>query len=88
MTNIAKHWFLIFIIIKSQAAFTGGRNSNATPAQSPVVVRNPVSTQKNFRLLLIEFDKKKTYIYNMDTTLQKATDISPPVYISLSPFII
>jgi len=25
MTNIAKHWFLIFIFIKSQAAVTGGR---------------------------------------------------------------
>ena len=39
LTNIAKHWFLIFIFIKSQAAVTGGRNTNATPAQSPNVVR-------------------------------------------------
>ena len=37
LTNIAKHWFLIFIFIKSRAAVTGGRNSNTTPAQSPVV---------------------------------------------------
>ena len=37
LTNIAKHWFLIFIFIKSRAVVTGGRNSNATPAQSPVV---------------------------------------------------
>ena len=29
---------LIFIVIKSRAAVTGGRNSNATPAQSPSVV--------------------------------------------------
>ena len=40
MTNIAKHWFLLFNFIKSWAAVTGGRNSNATPAQSPVVSRN------------------------------------------------
>ena len=39
MTSIAKHWFLIFIFINSRASVTGGRNSNATPAQSPVVVR-------------------------------------------------
>ena len=38
--NIAKHWFLLFIFIKSRAAVTGGRNSNATPAQSPVVGGN------------------------------------------------
>jgi hypothetical protein len=37
LANIAKHWFLIFIFIKSQAVVTGGRNSNATPAQSSVV---------------------------------------------------
>jgi len=40
LTSIAKHWFLIFIFIKSRAAVTGGRNSNATPAQSPVVGSN------------------------------------------------
>ena len=34
-TNIAGHQFLLFIFIKSQAAVTGGRNSNATPAKSP-----------------------------------------------------
>ena len=38
MTNIAKHWFLIFIFIKSPAEVVGGRNSNATPAQSPNVM--------------------------------------------------
>ena len=37
LTSIAKHWFLIFIFIKSQAAVTDGRNSNATLAQSPNV---------------------------------------------------
>ena len=37
LSNIAKHLFLLFIFIKSRAAVTGGRNSNATPAQSPVV---------------------------------------------------
>jgi len=40
LTNIAKHWFLIFIFIKSRAVVAGGRNSNATPAQSPNVVRH------------------------------------------------
>jgi len=40
MTNIAEHLFLLFIFIKSLAAVTGGRNSNTTPAQSPVVVCN------------------------------------------------
>ena len=40
LTNIAKHWFLIFIFIKSRASVTGGRNSNATPAQSPNVDKN------------------------------------------------
>ena len=34
LTNIAKHVFLIFIFIKSRAAITGGRNSNATFAQA------------------------------------------------------
>ena len=38
LTCIAKHWFLIFIFIKSRAAVTGGRNSNVTPAQSPNVM--------------------------------------------------
>ena len=38
--SIAKHWFLIFNFITSWAAVTGGRNSNATPAQSPNVVGN------------------------------------------------
>ncbi len=38
--NIAEHLFLLFIFIKSQAAVPGGRNTNATPAQSPVVVRH------------------------------------------------
>ena len=38
--NIAEHWFLLFIFSKSQAAVPGGRNANATPAQSPVVVRH------------------------------------------------
>jgi len=45
MTNIAKHWFLIFIFIKSRAAVTGGRNSNATPAQSPNVNYNAAAAQ-------------------------------------------
>ena len=36
--NIAQHLFLLFIFSKSRAAVTGGRNSSATPAQSPVVV--------------------------------------------------
>jgi len=40
LTNITKHWFLKFIFSKSRAAVTGGRNSNATPAQSPVVCGN------------------------------------------------
>ena len=40
LTNIAKHWFLIFIFSKSRAAVTYGRNSNATPAQSPNVGGN------------------------------------------------
>ena len=35
LTNIAKHWFYIFIFIKSQTAVTGGRNSNATPDTKP-----------------------------------------------------
>ena len=39
LTNIAQHWFLIFIFIKSRAVVSGGRNSNAPPAQSPNVVR-------------------------------------------------
>ena len=38
LKNIAEHLFLLFMFIKSRAAVTGGRNSNATPAQSPVVV--------------------------------------------------
>ena len=33
LTNIAKHWFQIFIFIKSRAAVTGGGNSNAKLAQ-------------------------------------------------------
>ena len=37
LPDIAKHWFLIFIFIKSRAAVTGGGNSNATLAQIPVV---------------------------------------------------
>ena len=37
--NIAEHLFLLFIFSKSRAAVTGGRNSNATPAQSPIVRR-------------------------------------------------
>ena len=37
LKNIVEHWFLIFIFNKSQAVVSGGRNSNATPAQSPVV---------------------------------------------------
>gem|GEM_PF-5543497 len=40
LTNIANHWFKIFIFIKSPTAVTSGRNSNATPAQSPVVSGN------------------------------------------------
>ena len=36
-TSIAKHWFLIFIFIENRAFVTGGRNSNATFAQSPVI---------------------------------------------------
>ena len=35
LTNIAKHWFQIFIFIKSQASVTGGRNTNATPDTKP-----------------------------------------------------
>ena len=50
-TSLAKHLFLIFIFIKSRVAVTGGRNSNATPAQSPVVRRKLPSTI--FRLLSI-----------------------------------
>ena len=46
LTNIAKHVFLIFIFIKSRAAITGGRNSNATFAQSPNVVQNPKMTYR------------------------------------------
>ena len=40
--NIAKHWFLLFNFIKSRAAVTGGWNTNATPAQSPNVIRHAV----------------------------------------------
>ena len=43
LTNIAKQWFLIFIFIKSRAAVTGGRNTNATLAQIPNVGRNATS---------------------------------------------
>ena len=35
--NIAEHLFLLFIFIKSRAVVSGGRNSSATPAQSPNV---------------------------------------------------
>ena len=34
-TNIAKHWFLIFIFIKSRAAVSGGQNFIATPDTKP-----------------------------------------------------
>ena len=37
LTNIAKHWFLIFIFSTKPGICSGGRNSNATPAQSPNV---------------------------------------------------
>ena len=42
LTNIAKHWFLIFIIYKNSASVTGGSNANATFAQSPNVVSNAI----------------------------------------------
>jgi len=35
LTNITKHWILLFIFIKSQAAVTGGKNTNATPDTKP-----------------------------------------------------
>ena len=41
LTNIAKHWFLIFIFSTKPGICSGGRNSNATPAQSPNVGSKP-----------------------------------------------
>jgi len=35
LTNITKHWILLFIFIKSQTAVTGGKNTNATPDTKP-----------------------------------------------------
>ena len=44
--NIAKHWFGLFNFIKSQAAVTDGRKSNATPAQSPNVSSHTSMTSR------------------------------------------
>ena len=84
LTNIAKHWFLIFIFIKSWATVTGGRNYNATAAQNTFRCRHfPTSMHPKYFIILLSLILLNHLSFGQYNTISKINTSAGEQYFNI-----